>query len=41
MICSADAYLNVSAVLGVVAMGVTLSEHRTSISPEVEMFLHR
>ncbi|XP_059161928.1 sodium/hydrogen exchanger 10-like isoform X2 [Physella acuta] len=36
----ADAYLKVSAVLGVVALGATLSEHRTSISPEVEVFLH-
>ncbi|BFZ04051.1 hypothetical protein BsWGS_07090 [Bradybaena similaris] len=36
----ADSYMAVSAVLGVVTLGVTLSEHRTSISPEVEMFLH-
>ncbi|KAH9488907.1 hypothetical protein Btru_058638 [Bulinus truncatus] len=36
----ADAYLKVSAVLGVVTLGATLGEHRTSISPEVEVFLH-
>uniref|UniRef100_A0A2C9KDY4 Cyclic nucleotide-binding domain-containing protein n=1 Tax=Biomphalaria glabrata TaxID=6526 RepID=A0A2C9KDY4_BIOGL len=35
-----DAYLKISAVLGVVTLGATLGEHRTSISPEVEVFLH-
>ncbi|XP_012942762.1 sodium/hydrogen exchanger 10 [Aplysia californica] len=36
----AAASLEVSAVLTVVTLGATLSAHRTSISPEVETFLH-
>ena len=30
-----------SGVLAVVVLGLTLSAERTSISPEVEAFLHR
>lgn len=33
--------LHVSGVLALVVLGITLSSNRTSISPEVEKFLHR
>ena len=36
-----EVFLGVSGVLAVVVLGVTLSAERTSISPEVEQFLHR
>ncbi|KAI0207471.1 Sodium/hydrogen exchanger 7 [Lamellibrachia satsuma] len=37
----AEAYLNVSGVVSVVVLGVTLNNERTCVSPEVETFLHR
>lgn len=36
-----EEFLQVSGVLSVVALGLCLSAERTSISPEVEKFLHR
>jgi len=33
--------LQVSGVLAVVMLGIEINQHRTSISPEVEVFLHR
>ena len=33
--------LGVSGVLGVVMLGIEINQHKTSISPEVEVFLHR
>lgn len=33
--------LGVSGVLAVVMLGIEINQHRTSISPEVEVFLHR
>jgi len=36
-----EEFLQVSGVLSVVALGLALSAERTSISPEVEKFLHR
>jgi len=36
-----EVWLNVSGVLAVVVLGLTVSSERTSISPEVEAFLHR
>ena len=33
--------LNVSGVLAVVMLGLEIKQHKTSISPEVEVFLHR
>ena len=36
-----EGLLNVSGVLAVVTLGIELNSRRTSISPEVETFLHR
>lgn len=36
-----DALLGVSGVLAVVTLGVEMNSRRTSISPEVEVFLHK
>ena len=40
-IASGEVWLDVSGVLALVVLGVTLSASRASISPEVEVFLHR
>lgn len=37
----AEAIFGVSGVLAVVILGAVLSSEKTSISPEVERFLHR
>ena len=36
-----DELLGVSGVLAVVMLGIEINQHRSSISPEVEVFLHR
>ena len=36
-----EVFFGVSGVLAVVVLGVTLNSEKTSISPEVEKFLHR
>ena len=36
-----DALLGVSGVLAVVTLGLEMNSRRTSISPEVEAFLHK
>lgn len=36
-----EGLLEVSGVLAVVTLGIELNSRRTSISPEVEAFLHR
>ena len=41
VLCIAEQALHVSGVLALVVLGVVLSNNRTSISPEVETFLHR
>lgn len=33
--------LNVSGVLAIVTLGFQINSHKTSISPQVEVFLHR
>ena len=38
---SGEEVLKLSGVLAVVVLGVVLSAEKTSISPEVEAFLHR
>ena len=38
---SVEVWCQMSGVLAVVVLGLTLSADRTSISPEVEAFLHR
>jgi len=40
-ILTAEAVFGVSGVLAVVVVGIVLSSEKTSISPEVEKFLHR
>lgn len=36
-----EEFLKVSGVLAVVVLGLTISSEKTSISPEIEAFLHR
>ena len=36
-----ETFLQVSGVLAVVTFGIEMNSHKTNISPEVEVFLHR